>query len=217
MPTLQGYLNAKNNGNPYRPQRELPGMGGVYNARNLGVYGYAGLNPMILIDPDGSELAAFQAKGLTTDDPNLKTRTYYADTKVADKMGDFAAAAYKMFGVTVNNTFRIEDSSQIKTTNTRAKGLSRHQGGFAIDLNSVGRLTPKQLEKLNALAAKHGFYPLDDQGSDLPHFSADPTDHGYKSLKEAVDVNRKDYLKKTQPKPTQYPLGDYVPLNEDVA
>lgn len=199
----------------------LSGLGGIYNTRNLGLYGYAGLNPMVLIDPDGKELTTFEAKGLTSKDPVLKTRTYYADTKVAKGMEKFANAAYKKYGVTVNNTFRLEDSSKIKTKNTRAKGLSRHQGGFAIDLNGVGRLSAEQLKGLNALAAENGLAPLANQAKDLPHFDADPTKHGYKSLKDAVDVNKGDYLNKTQPQPTtspgNYPLGDYVPVSGDMA
>jgi hypothetical protein len=39
---------------------------------------------------------------------------------------------------------------------------------------------------------------LKNQEKDKPHFSADPTDYGYKSLKEAVDENKKDYENKTK-------------------
>ncbi|MEK7529571.1 MAG: N-acetylmuramoyl-L-alanine amidase, partial [Patescibacteria group bacterium] len=39
---LGDYLNGKR------------GMGGVFDSRNLGLYGYAGLNPIILVDPDGN-------------------------------------------------------------------------------------------------------------------------------------------------------------------
>jgi RHS repeat-associated protein len=215
------------NGNKERDAK-LPGMGGVYNSRNLGLYGYAGLNPLIFIDPDGNELTTFQARGLTTDDTILKARTYYADTTVANAMANFAASAHESFGISVNNTFREKDSSTIKTNNTRSKGLSRHQAGFAIDFNGVKLLSPAQLKELNSLAAEHGFAPLPDQASDLPHFSADPMQHGYNSLKEAVDVNRKDYFEKTQPNtqpnakpqeaaPQNLPLGDYVPINDRLA
>ncbi len=34
--------------------KELPGLGGVYNSVNLNVYQYAGFNPVKLIDPDGN-------------------------------------------------------------------------------------------------------------------------------------------------------------------
>lgn len=35
------------------PEIELPGIGGVYNSVNLGLYSYFQLNPIIFIDPDG--------------------------------------------------------------------------------------------------------------------------------------------------------------------
>ena len=37
-------------------KNKLPGMGGVYNAVNLNVYQYGGLNPMVMIDPDGNDV-----------------------------------------------------------------------------------------------------------------------------------------------------------------
>ena len=177
----------------------LAGMGGIFNSFNLGLYGYSAQNPVKYLDPDGNELASFEAKGLTSADPVLKNRTYYSDTSVAKNMKAFADTANKTFGLSVNNAFRLEDSSKIKTDNTKAKGLSNHQGGFAIDLNGVGTLSPDQLKKLNVLAEKNGLHPLKSQGDDVPHFETSPTEHGYKSLKDAVEVNKADYLEKTQP------------------
>ena len=36
--------------------KKLPGIGGVFNAVNLDVYHYAGLNPVKLVDPDGNSI-----------------------------------------------------------------------------------------------------------------------------------------------------------------
>jgi RHS repeat-associated protein len=38
---------------PHRGEEQLPGLGGVYNSPNLGVYGYAHLNPVKINDPNG--------------------------------------------------------------------------------------------------------------------------------------------------------------------
>ena len=70
-------------------------------------------------------------------------------------------------------------------------------------MNGVGTLADKKLKELNKLAEKYGLKPLKDQKKDLPHFSSDPTKHGYKSLKDAVEENLKDYKEKTKPKPKE--------------
>jgi hypothetical protein len=38
----------------FEPMRDLPGMGGVFKSVNLAVYGYAALNPVKYVDPDGN-------------------------------------------------------------------------------------------------------------------------------------------------------------------
>lgn len=48
-PLLDKYLPP---GNKDRDQ-SLPGMGGVFNPKNLNLFHYAGLNPLTIIDPDG--------------------------------------------------------------------------------------------------------------------------------------------------------------------
>ena len=93
----------------------------------------------------------------------------------------------------MNNVYRSFSSSDIKTNNTKSKGLSRHQGGFAIDFNGAKTLSGSQMKLLNELAKKYGFAPIIKQSEDPPHFDTDPTKSGYKSLKEAVDVNKSHY------------------------
>lgn len=131
--------------------------------------------------------------GLTSDDPILKERTYYLDDNIADDVKTFVEKAREEFSdLSVNNTFRLKKSSEIKTKNAKAKGLSRHNAGFAIDLNSVSKLSKKQLKELNKLAKKYGLTPLTNQTSDYPHFRADYTKY-FKTLKAAVDENKKHY------------------------
>jgi RHS repeat-associated protein len=45
-PILGKYL-------PTSGDSKLPGMGGVFNSKNIAMYGYAALNPLAVIDPDG--------------------------------------------------------------------------------------------------------------------------------------------------------------------
>lgn len=137
-------------------------------------------------------------KGLTSDDPVLKTRTYYVDSKIAKSIVGFVRDARAKFkNLSVNNTFRLGTSENIKTSNTKAKGLSRHQAGFAIDLNGVGTLSDDERGELNKIASEYGLSPLADQKKDLPHFSSDPTKQGYESLDAAVDENSSHYSELT--------------------
>src|SRR5690606_9203118 len=100
------------------------------------------------------------------------------------------------------------------------KGLSRHQGGFAIDFNGVKTLSKSQLIDLNGLAKEHGLAPLVNQSNDLPHFDSDPTKYGYKSLKESVDENKAHYdnIKQGKAEPVMFDpqkYGEYKKDRED--
>ena len=124
----------------------------------------------------------------------LKQRAYYVDSEVGYQVKSFVESAMEKFGeLSVNNVYRSFSSSEINTGNTKAKGLSRHQGGFAVDFNGVKGLSKDQLKQLNELAKENGLAPLGNQANDPPHFDADPTKHGYKSLKESVDENKAHY------------------------
>jgi hypothetical protein len=134
---------------------------------------------------------------MNKNNPVTKDRIFFLDEKVADK---YKKAINKLkkekLPYAVNNAFRIKNSSDIKTTNTKAKGLSRHQGGFAIDINGLSKLNKKDLKKVDKIMKEYGIKPLNKRAKDYPHFSSNPKSYGYKSLKDAVDENLKDYKKR---------------------
>jgi RHS repeat-associated protein len=160
----------------------------------LSPYQYAGLNPNIFIDANGDSLVSVKLIGLSSSNPTKELRTYFVEKKIAESMVGFVNRAIDTYPqLSVNNIFRENASSEINTTNTKAKGISRHQAGFAIDLNGVGSLSSDELSNLNTIASEYGFKPLPNQANDLPHFSANPTDHGYHSLQSAYDENQNHY------------------------
>jgi len=179
---------------------------------NLSPYQYGGNDPIKTIDINGDSLIVITLKGMDAANPKLQVREYHVDSKIGYQMKAFAESAMEKFGnLSVNNIFRTQPSSSIKTGNTKAKGLSRHQGGFAIDFNGVKNLSKDQLKALNALAKEHGLAPLPTQSNDPPHFDADPTKHGYKDLKQAVDENKAHYddIKKGKAEPIKFDEKKY--------
>jgi uncharacterized protein RhaS with RHS repeats len=154
-------------------------------------YNYAANNPLKYIDPDGKELIKVVQGSMNV----------IVDKKIASNVNNFLKAIQDAkLPVSINNSFRTTDEQQKLYDNSKdnsnpvAKpGTSRHESGFAIDLNGVGNLTKEQKETLNKAAKDNNFSPLD---GDPPHFEADPTDAGYKDRKSAIDENQKDYKDK---------------------
>ncbi|MDA9316381.1 hypothetical protein N9Q58_00515, partial [Polaribacter sp.] len=154
-------------------------------------YHYAANSPLLFKDVQGDSLVVVTLRGLNSVNSTPKNRNYLVDERIAGNVVGFVNKAQKRFsGLTVNNIFRAVPSSSIKTGNTTAKKLSRHQAGFAIDLNGVKSLSNSELKELNTIASEFGFNPLRNQASDKPHFSINPTTEGYGSLKDGVDENK---------------------------
>ena len=111
---------------------------------------------------------------------------------------------YKVYQVTLNNSFRTyEEQERLyqqwfargKRGNPVAKpGSSRHESGFAMDLNGLQELTFNQWNSLLNIGEKHGLrYILGDwEGQtklDWPHFEANPESFGL-TLEVAIRENR---------------------------
>ena len=151
-------------------------------------------------------------RGADAAHPQVKQRDYYVDSEVGYQVKGFAEEAMGEFSqLSVNNVFRPFASYQISTGNTRAKGLSRHQAGFAVDFNGVKTLSKADLKKLNELAKSFGLAPLATQSADPPHFDSDPTKHGYDSLKDAVgeDKTHYDNIQAGKAEPVKYDEKKY--------
>jgi len=160
-------------------------------------YNYAMNNPLKYTDPDGKELIK-----VTRGDMSV-----LVDKKIAGRVNGFLKEIEEgKIPVTINNSFRTMAEQQDlydkrdENSNPVAKpGTSRHESGFAIDLNGVSTLTDRQKKDLNTAAEDNGFSPLD---GDPPHFESDPIEAGYKNRKAAIDENQKDYEDKKGGIPT---------------
>ncbi len=65
--------------------KKLPGMGGVFNSFNLGLYSYSCLNPVKFIDPDGNQAVKIPEIGDTiTTDWALELCNYYGFNDLSD-------------------------------------------------------------------------------------------------------------------------------------
>jgi hypothetical protein len=87
-PAMGEYIpQAPINDEAKQHNKELPGMGGVYNYVNLHAYHYAGNNPVKYTDPDGREdIVVFIALDVRFKEIDLNAAGYqfYVDASVAD-------------------------------------------------------------------------------------------------------------------------------------
>ena len=70
------------------PYKQLKGMGGIYNAKNLNLYHYAGLNPIKLIDPNGKHTKGNHEKITTEALSSMVSQTALAILIEANKLVD---------------------------------------------------------------------------------------------------------------------------------
>jgi len=158
---------------------------------SMSTYQFAANNPLMFKEIQGDSLVAVTLTGLNRENPIAKKRNYLVDSKIAENIVGFVMSAQEKFNnLSVNNIFRNISSSDIETNNTKSNGSSRHEGGFAIDLNGVGRLSKNELGILNEIASEFGLNPLKKQSEDLPHYSTDPVSTGYSGLAESINENK---------------------------
>jgi len=137
---------------------------------------------------------------------STKYPTLVLDVNVVRNAEAFIAEISEKYQVTINNSFRsFQEQKQLydrwlargKMGNPAAKpGASRHEAGFAFDLNRLQGLTFIQWNRVLNAGQRYGFeYLLGDfpgegtQKFDWPHFQANPIDYGL-SLSQALSENR---------------------------
>src|ERR1700730_6099101 len=125
---------------------------------------------------------------------STKYPTLVLDTNVMRNAEGFIAEIPEKYHVTINSSFRSYGDQELlyerwlargKTGIPAAKpGTSRHEAGFAFDLNRLQGLTFNQWNGVLNAGARYGFaYLLGDfpgegtQKFDWPHFQANPLDY----------------------------------------
>jgi hypothetical protein len=97
-PAMGEYVpQAPINDEAKKANRNLPGMGGVFNVVNLHVYHYAGNNPVVLVDPDGKTDIDWDNKIIYADLTDIqdmdKANNYLAGFKTNLETMDFKVIA----------------------------------------------------------------------------------------------------------------------------
>lgn len=124
------------------------------------------------------------------------------DVEIMRNAEAFLAETSKKYRITINESYRTSAEQAARRKQARegkgnpvATGVSRHEVGFAFDLNGLKDLSFNDWNNLLKAGEKYGFYYLlgdfEEPGNrlDWPHFSADPVDFG-KTLTEALIENR---------------------------
>jgi hypothetical protein len=162
---------APTSNNRKKYNRNLKGMGGVYNIINLNAFGYAGNNPVKLIDPNGMWIdngdgthtaekgdtlwglygADWQAKSGYTGDPrNLQVGETVGNKKSNTERKNESARS-KIIGITQNTNGFIGDIAAVAAANAKAMGgLSE----FTSYHNSMGSINALWKSPANPMYAK---------------------------------------------------------------
>lgn len=130
------------------------------------------------------------------------------DTETMRNAEAFLDEVLSKYALSINNSFRsYGEQEQLyrawvangRKGNPAARpGMSRHESGFALDLNGLQGLTFNEWNNVLNAGERYGFeYILGDwpgEGSrefDWPHFESDPRSYG-KTLAQAIALNRID-------------------------
>jgi RHS repeat-associated protein len=98
----------------HEKDQHLSGMGGVFNTRNLGVYGYVGMNPLRFTDPDGNEITVTKTE--TKHNGNVSTHYNINFTAMLSNQSSTKLSSAQLKSI----ASRME--SQIKTSFTGKDG-----------------------------------------------------------------------------------------------
>ncbi|HHW59093.1 MAG: RHS repeat-associated core domain-containing protein [Bacteroidales bacterium] len=180
---------------------------------SLSPYCYSTWNPLVFKDIKGLDLVKVV---VPANKDASKTKTIMVDSKIADKVHDFAYAMNAKYGLVITSAFRSKeyqenlikkwDSGDHSGLAVRPASTSAHSSGFALDFNvkevfgltssNINTETNKELVKeLTDFAAEYGFsYGGNYKKPDPPHFYINESDYGYENRNEAIEVNDQ-YLK----------------------
>jgi RHS repeat-associated protein len=142
--------------------KELPGMGGVFNYVNLHAYHYAGNNPVKYTDPDGRDIFLFGfTVGAGAGTGGTNTAGFYLcipDDITQTTIGTFEMFEFgAQFGVSagIGGTFTW---APFATSTDDIRGYSNTLGG-SINLGLVGKLLGMVLPDILSLGAEGGMNP----------------------------------------------------------
>ncbi len=139
--------------NYWKPEIDLPSIGGIFNSSNLNVYGYVHQNPIRFYDPDGRELvrlifdknSAIIGKGMAIVDKSF--------VPVVMMMNEEAKA--RGIKIIITSEFRPEGKIiRNVVVGVKPARESRHKVGRALDINLIykGKLyTNTTLKDINKL------------------------------------------------------------------
>jgi len=151
-PILTKYLTT---GNKER-DKNLPGMGGIYNSFNLGMYSYSHLNPVKFTDPDGRTTV------ITVTDRIVAI----VNVRISTTPGNNQTVAVPLYRVYVTNT-DTGASREYAFTRDATKGGVRERGNYGTDHEAPPGLHMATLRTRNDNSVRLQLYD--------PNISQNPT------------------------------------------
>lgn len=161
-------------------------------------YAYAKDNPIKFVDPTGDTLVPITVLGRSGENPLLKDRTFFVDSKIATKVvGLFNAAEKAGFSISMNNAFRTTGQQSIlygkmEKGQAAKPGTSKHEAAFAFDLNNISSMNTMTRSEFYKIASAFGFKPLPG-GKEPWHLEADPKKYEYPSVEAAINENQEQF------------------------